>query len=76
MQDLVRRKLKGQWRILRKNVHEERSGPRMSRYGPVMKGSVREGQTVQSMNDRVSNQIWESTVLSLIWGRILKLVEG
>lgn len=62
VQDLVRRQLKGQWRILRKNVHEERSGPRMSRYGPVMEGNVGEGQTVQSMDDRMPNQIWESTL--------------
>lgn len=62
VQDLVRRQLKGQWRILRKNVHEERSGLRMSRYGPVMEGNVEEVQTVQSMDDRMPNQIWESTL--------------
>ncbi|WVO22784.1 uncharacterized protein IAS62_004122 [Cryptococcus decagattii] len=62
VQDLVRRQLKGQWRILRKNVHEERSGLRMSRYEPVMEGNVEEVQTVQSMDDRMPNQIWESTL--------------
>lgn len=62
VQELVRRQLETQWLILRRNVDEERSDARMSRFGAVIEGDVGERQMVDSMGDTLLSQIWQSAL--------------
>lgn len=62
VQELVRRQLETQWRILRRNVDEERSDARMSSFGAVIEGDVGERQMVDSMGDTLPSQIWQSAL--------------